>query len=242
VSAKQQIFIVAGEASGDLHAANLINSISKIEPEIRFYGMGGARMRALGIDILVDINELAVIGFFDVLFKLPKIIAALHIIRKELINNPPDLLILVDYPGFNLKLAKIAHNLGIRVFYYISPKLWASRPGRAKIIKKYIDKMAVLFPFEVDFFKQFNISVDFVGNPLAEIAKPTMDKVTAKQHFGFNPTTRIIGLFPGSRKGEIKKLLPVLLKSARILVKRFPDLQFILPLASSLSRQDLHYF
>lgn len=236
---KQHIFIVTGEASGDLHAAKLVKDVHKLNPNIKFSGMGGINMRNAGVNIIVDFTDLAVMGLFDVLRHLAKFYSARKIIYKVLLNNPPDLLILIDYSGFNLRLVKKAKQAGIKILYYITPQIWASRQRRVKIIRKYVDQLAVIFPFEVDFYKQFDIPVTFVGHPLANTVQATMDMAFAKQKFALNSAYKTIGLFPGSRKGEIKRLLPVMLKSAQLLKETFPNIQFVLALASSLTKHDL---
>ena len=162
----------------------------------------------------------------------------LHSLKK----NPPDLLILVDYPGFNLRLAKKAKSMGIKTFYYIAPKLWASRQSRIKTIKKNIDKMAVIFPFEVKYFKKLNFKVSFVGNPLSKTVKPDLSKEEAYKKFKINSENKIVGLFPGSRKSEIKKLLPVILKSAKKLQNQIKNIQFALPIASSVSKDEITFY
>jgi len=240
VDNKPQILIITGEVSGDLHAAKLVRDVHKLYPNIEFSGMGGENMRQAGVNTIVDTTDLAVMGLFDVLTHLPKIYSAKKIICNTIANNPPNLLILIDYSGFNLRLAKIAKQNGIKILYYISPQLWASRQRRIKKIRKYVDKVAVIFPFEVDFYKRFNIPVCFVGHPLFDIAHASMSIDEAKQEFVLDPQYKTIGLFPGSRKGEIKRLLPVMLKSAQLLKQQFPNTQFILALACSLTKDDLN--
>lgn len=237
---KYQILIVTGEASGDLHAAKLVKDVRKLNLNINFLGMGGVNMRQAGVNIIVDTTDLAVMGLFDVLTHLPKIFSAKKIICNTIANNPPNLIILIDYSGFNLRLAKIAKQKGIKILYYISPQLWASRQWRIKKIRKYVDKTAVIFPFEIDLYKQFNVPVSFVGHPLSGIVQASMPIDEAKQVFALNSQYKTIGLFPGSRKGEIKRLLPIMLKSAQILKQQFPGTQFILALASSFTRDDLN--
>lgn len=238
----KRILIVAGEASGDAHAAKLVQDVRKLDPEVEFFGMGGAKMEQVGVNVIWDIKNMSVIGVFDVFLKLPTIWKTMQKLRHFMEEHKPDMLILVDYPGFNLRLAKVAKKLGIKVFYYIAPKLWASRARRIKTIKKYVDQMAVIFPFEVDYFKRLNYPVTFVGNPLSEVAESHMTKAEAKQHFGFTTESRLVGLFPGSRTGEIKKLLPVILESAHKVKQQHPDVQFILPLASSLTTDDIQAY
>lgn len=234
----KNILIIAGEASGDMHAANLVNATLQLNPDINFFGIGGNKMHKAGVNILINSTELAVMGL-DIVTRLPQIFYVLKTIRKILTKNFLDLVILVDYPGLNLHVAKLAKKAGIKVLYYISPKLWASRQYRVKIMRDYVDQIAVIFPFEVNFYKQFNIPVKFVGNPLTAIAKPSLSKQQAYEKFGLTDKNKIIGLFPGSRKGEIKRLLPIMLKTAALLRNNFANAQFVLPLASSLSEDAL---
>lgn len=234
----KNILIIAGEASGDLHAANLVADVKRLDPSINFFGIGGSRMRQAKVNILVDATRLAVMGL-DVFTRLPEIFSALKVVRSILSKSPPDLVILVDYPGFNLHVAKLAKKAGVKVLYYISPKLWASRQYRIQIMRNCVDKIAVIFPFEVGFYQKFNIPATFVGNPLTKTAIPSISKQQSYMQFGLDPKNKTIGLFPGSRKGEIKRLLPIMLKTAELLQNNFPDIQFVLPLASSLSTDDL---
>lgn len=237
--AAKRILIVAGEASGDVHAAKLVWDVLQKDPTIKFFGMGGANMRQAGVDTIININKMSTIGVVDAMLNLPRILSTMRQLRKLLKTDPPAMIILVDYPSFNLPLARIAKKLGVKTFYYISPKLWASRAWRIKTIRKYVDQMAVIFPFEVDYYKKLNYPVTFVGNPLTETVKPTISVKKAKQEFSLDPNRKTVGLFPGSRKGEIKRLLPVILQTAKLLKQQFKDIQFIMPLASSLTRADL---
>ncbi len=237
--AAHRIMIVAGEASGDLHGGNLVSALSRLNPGIRFFGIGGARMRAAGVDTRIDISELAVMGLVEVLLHYRRLRGILHQMQELLHKERPDLLITVDYPGFNLRLAKTAKELGIKVLHYISPQVWAWREHRVKAIARSVDMMAVLLPFEVPFYEKHGVPVRFVGHPLVDSVKPGMERSEAQQLFGIDPSRQTIGLLPGSRRGELKRLMPVLLKSAALLKQRFPGLQLLLPLASSLDRQDL---
>jgi len=239
-----RVFISAGEASGDLHASNLVKKIQQntSAPDIYFSGMGGELMRQAGVKIVANSTDLAVIGAVEVLRHLHQFIAVRKIIKRELLNHRPHLLILIDYPGFNLWLAKIAKKMGIKVLYYISPQIWAWHRNRIKKIRRYVDMMAVIFPFEVPFYANAGIPVTLVPHPLLAIVKPTMEKDVAKNTFNLHlnqQTSPIIGLFPGSRKNEIKRLLPVMLQAATLLKNKFPHAQFVLPLASSLNETDL---
>jgi len=234
--------IVAGEASGDLHGSNLVKEALRKNPGLSFFGMGGPKMREAGVTTLIDSSEMAVVGLIEVISHFPVIYRAFSTLKKIIRTDPPDLLILIDYPDFNLHLAKVAKSAGVRVLYYISPQIWAWRVGRVKKIAKLVDRMAVVFPFEVPFYEKGGVPVTFVGHPLVDIVHPTMTRAEAQASFGLDPAKRTVGLFPGSRKGEIRNLSATILEAATLLKKHFPDLQFILPLASSLTNEDLAPF
>lgn len=235
----QKIFIIAGEASGDLHGADLANKLKTQHPDIQLFGMGGKLMQQAGVNIFIDIKETAFVGLFDILKNLPKIFALFKKIKAAIYAERPDLIILIDYPAFNLRLAKIARKAGIKVLYYISPQIWAWHANRIKTIKRYVDHMAVILPFEVEIYKKAQIPVTFVGHPLLKIVKPSISIDEAKKSLGLPPNRTIIGLMPGSRKSEISYLLPIMLKAAELLQDRYPNIQFLLPLASSLDEKDL---
>lgn len=237
MSAKK-IMIVAGEASGDARAAGLVREANRLRPDLRFFGIGGDRMRAEGVETLVDSRDMAVVGLFEVLAHFPTIYGALRLMRRMLRERRPDLLILVDYPDFNLRLARSAKKLGIRVLYYISPQIWAWRQERVHEIKELVDRMAVVFPFEVPFYEKAGVPVTFVGHPLVEEAHSALDRRGACLSLGLDPDRKVLGLFPGSRRSELKRLLPVLLDAAEALRERHPDLQFILPRASTLGEEE----
>ncbi|MDH5765636.1 MAG: lipid-A-disaccharide synthase [Gammaproteobacteria bacterium] len=234
----RKIMISAGEASGDLHAANLIKALQKLTP-VEVSGMGGDKLRAAGAKLQVDCAEMAVVGIVEVLFNLRRILANLKKLRHELKTSPPDLLILVDYQEFNFKLAKTAKEHGIKVLFYISPQVWAWRPHRVHKIGKLIDMMAVLFPFEEKFYRKANVPVRFVGNPLVDEVKTGKSKTETLQHHHMDPGKKVVGLFPGSRRNEIKRILPIQLKAANILKQKHPELQFILPIASTIDSSEI---
>ncbi|HML78884.1 MULTISPECIES: lipid-A-disaccharide synthase [Geobacter] len=234
-----RIMIVAGEASGDLHGAGLVREALRRDPTLSFFGIGGPRMREAGVETLVDSAEMAVIGIVEVLAHFGVISRAFMTLRRVIAANPPDLLILIDYPDFNMLLARVARRHGVKVLYYISPQVWAWRTGRVKTIGRLVDRMAVVFPFEVPFYERAGVPVSFVGHPLADRVRPTMGRDEALASFGLDPGRRVVGLFPGSRRGEIAKLFPVILESAQLLRERYPGIQFILPLASSLTDGDI---
>jgi lipid-A-disaccharide synthase len=235
----KNIMIVAGEASGDIYGAGLIRAVHAIDPAFRFFGIGGARMREAGAETFVDSADMAVVGLVEVLRHFGVIAPAFLHLKRILQNDPPDLLILIDYPGFNLRLAKVAKQAGVKVLYYISPQIWAWRQGRVKKIKKLVDHMAVILPFEAPFYERAGVPVSFVGHPMADRVKTELSHAEAASSFGLDPSRPIVGLFPGSRRSEVNRLLPVILEAAQRLQQQFPDVQFALPLASTLSDGDL---
>lgn len=228
--------LVAGEASGDLHASNVIESIKKFDSEAEFKFIGGdlmAKAASKGPEIHYD--RLNVMGFSEVLRKLPVLLNNLKAAKKIVKEFHPDVLILVDYPGFNLKLAKYAHNLGIRVDYFISPKVWAWKEWRVKDIKKYVDNLYSILPFEENFYAKHGYKVKYVGNPSVQEIDHALGHLPPKKHFmerqGLTDMDKpMIALLPGSRKGEIKNNLPIMIEA----VKRFPDYQFAVAAAPSV--------
>ena len=235
----RRIMIVAGEASGDIYGADLAREAFKIDPDIHFFGIGGARMREAGVETLVDSADMAVVGLVEVLKHFNVISDAFLKLKQILLNNRPDLLILIDYPGFNLRLAKIARKAGVRVLYYISPQIWAWRQGRVKKIARLVDHMAVILPFEAPFYERAGVPVSFVGHPMLDMVSVNMDRSQAAASFGLDPARKIVGLFPGSRKNELDRLLPVIIGAAVQLKSRFPDIRFVLPLASTLNADSI---
>lgn len=235
----KRILIIAGEASGDMHAAKLISQVQQKNPNISFFGIGGSKMRATGAEILIDSKQLSVLGIIEVLPRLWTIYSAFKTIKLQLQNNPPDLIILIDFSGFNLKVAKLAKKFGVKVLYYISPQVWASRAGRVEKIKKYVDQMAVIFPFEVTFYQRKHVPVKLVRHPLLDDAHSAYTPESARQLLGLDPQRKTIGILPGSRSSEIKNLLPTLLATAEKLKQDNVDLQFILPLASTIKSADI---
>jgi lipid-A-disaccharide synthase len=230
----KRIVIVAGEASGDAHAGRMIAALKARRPDITVSGIGGDALRQAGAAIFTDFRELAVMGLVEVLKRYREIKAVFNELVERLQKEKPDLLILVDYPGFNLKLAKKAHKLGIPVLYYISPKVWAWRPGRIKTIRRYVDHMAVLFPFEETLYQDAGITVTCVGHPLVDAVHSDLTVSQAKQHFELDPEHRVLGLFPGSRRSEVEALLPIMLQTAEKIKQRHFDLEVLLPLAPGL--------
>src|SRR4030043_769364 len=232
----KKILLVAGEVSGDLHGSHLVDAIHRIDPEVCFLGVGGEGLNRRGMKLLYSAHSLSVVGVTEVFIKLRSILKALRGLKKSIEQERPDLVILIDFPDFNFRLAKIAHRRGIPILYYISPQLWAWRPKRIRWIPRWVKKMVVLFSFEVPLYEAAGVDVEWVGHPLIDIVKPTLSKEVAFQKFGLDPKQRTVGLLPGSRIHEVERLLPPLLASAHLLQNEISDLQFILPLAPSLPK------
>jgi lipid-A-disaccharide synthase len=235
---KKKVLIIAGEVSGDLHASAFVREVRRFDPEIEFVGMGGEELRRQGVSIVVPSEELAVVGLTEVLPKIGKVLAAWKKLGALLENGEIRAVVLVDFPDFNLRIARKAYHLGIPVFYYISPQVWAWRPGRVASIARYVRKMAVVFPFEVDFYRSHGVSVEFVGHPLVERVRATEDRWTFLTRYGLDSNKRVIALMPGSRMSEIRRLLKPMLGAAERLWKEEGITQFLLPLASGISRSD----
>jgi len=235
--------IIAGEASGDLHAAKLVREVKEKNTDITFYGIAGKNMVEAGVEALVDSAELAVVGLIEVLAHWNTISGALKKMQHLLRTDPPDLLVLTDYPDFNLRLAKTAKECGVKVLFYISPQVWAWRQKRVFKIRKLVDMMAVVFPFEETFYKKYDVPVRFVGHPLVDEMHVSADQKTLRAEFLLDNDKPVIGLFPGSRHSEIKRLLPIIVDSAKIISNLRPDAQFVIPVASTLKEEDiLPYF
>lgn len=232
-----KIMISVGEASGDLHGASLATALKSIEPDIKIFGMGGQAMKAAGVDIAYDIADLGVIGFVEIIKNLPKLFRLRDSLAELMERERPDALVIIDYHGFNIRLAKIAKRKGIPVISYICPKVWAWGRGRAKTVAETVEKVAAIFPFEVDVYKEAGANVTFVGNPLLDIVQTTMPKNEAYEFFGANPELPIVLLLPGSRQQEIVNLLPVMLTAAEKIMVELPKCQFFLPVASTISRE-----
>ena len=231
--------IIAGEASGDQHGADLARELLKLDGGTKLSGVGGSLMRAAGVTLHADIQKLAVMGLVEIFKGLKEIRSAMAILENRFGTDRPDLLILIDYPGFNMALARRAKRYNIPVLYYISPKIWAWREGRIRSIKKYIDRMAVILPFEKNYYRTHGMTVDFVGNPLLDQVRVTRGADGLKRKFAIDPAATVIGIMPGSRRQEVDKLLPIFKGAAGQLAERIDKPVFILPLASTLTEEDL---
>ena len=225
----------AGESSGDQHAANMFLELKKNRPDIKGMGMGGVKMAQAGIDIRYNSGNIAVIGVVEVLKHYGEIRRALKLMQHIVATERPDLLVCVDYKEFNLKLARFAKQCGIKVLFYVSPQVWAWRPGRVKVYGKAIDMMAVIFPFETAYYDAENVPVRYVGHPSVDKVQPLHSKSEDLALFGLDEKKPVVGLLPGSRANEINRMLPVMLAAAETLQTRFPDIQYILPQADSIS-------
>lgn len=229
-----KILISAGEASGDIHAAAVTAALKKIDSAIEVFGMGGDALRAAGGEVLFDIKDHGVMGFVEVIKKLPDLFKLRSDFARVMDERQPDCLVVVDYPGFNMKLAKVAHDKGIPVVSYIAPSAWAWNKGRAKNVAKIVDKVACIFPFEYDVYKEAGAPVEFVGHPLLDIVKPAWERTEAEAWVGKQPGHPLVLLMPGSRLMEIEKMLPNLLAGAKLLKKQLPEVQFAMPRAGTI--------
>lgn len=225
---KRKLLIVAGEASGDLQAAHLVKALKSTDPHIEIFGIGGKLMKAEGVEIAYDIVELAVVGFIEVLKHLGTFKKVLEKLLLLLETKKPDAVILVDYPGFNLRFAKYVKEKNIPVIYYISPQIWAWGEQRIKEIKKCVDKMIVIFGFEEKLYREAGVKVSFVGHPFLDIVRPLWKKEETIKHLHLKHHTTKIALLPGSRAKEIERHLPAMLKACEIIKKQLPDAEFIL--------------
>jgi len=229
------VMIIAGEASGDLHGAKLVQAMRQREPSLFFCGIGSLALKRAGVRVLVDASELSVVGITEAIAKIPILLKGIGIAKKLLKSLRPDLLILIDFPDFNLHLAATAKKLGIPVLYYISPQIWAWRRGRVNKIRKLVDHVAVILPFEEAFYKTCGIPVTFVGHPLLDLDLSGAGTVTGNGE----PDRLVIGLLPGSRDKEITRHLPLMMDASRILSERFNDIQFIVSHAPSVKRNHI---
>ncbi len=217
-------------------AGNLVSAIRKLNPQIKFQGVGGAQLAKTGTEIFCNISELSVMGFFDVLKKLPKFLKLKKTILEKINSHKPDCLILVDFSGFNLRLAS-AINKRIPVIYYVSPQIWASRESRINCIRKFISMIVVLFKFEEKFYRQRQIQATCVGHPLIDLVSLSSEQQGFRSNFGINPEKKVIALLPGSRKQEVKLILPLMLKAAQYINRVIGETQFIIAKPPNLDAQ-----
>lgn len=236
-NSNRRAMIVAGESSGDLHGSNLLLAAAESDPQLQFFGVGGDRMRAAGCRIVFPSEQLSVMGLVEVFGQLPRLLARFRQLKALLLGpERPDLLVLIDFPDFNLRLAKVAKQAGIPVLYYISPKVWAWRSGRAKTIAARVDRLALIFPFEPELYQRFGVVAEYVGNPLLDEFAAHKTDACLRSKLDLDATQPVVGIFPGSRKSELKYIFSTLLDTARLMLQAKPQLRFLLPVAPSLDR------
>jgi lipid-A-disaccharide synthase len=229
----QRVLMVAGEASGDLHGGGVVRAVRARRPGVEIVGIGGDRMRSEGMDLTFHCSDLAFMGFFEVVRNLPTVLRAERKLTQLLDERRPDVVVLIDYPGFNLRFARRVKERGIPVLYYISPQVWAWNPGRVKRMKSLVDRMKVVFPFEVGIYREAGIDVEFVGHPLVEHISATMTREAFLARCGLDPARKILGILPGSRLQELERILPPLARAAERL-RQESNVQPVLAVAPNL--------
>ncbi|MFQ5903427.1 MAG: lipid-A-disaccharide synthase [Candidatus Binatia bacterium] len=234
----KRVMLVVGEASGDLHGAHLVNSLHQRDPTLEIFGVAGEGLKREGIRVIFDVARLTGMGLAELVGSLKTLWQAYRLLQRVLREERPNLLILIDFPEFNLRLARLAKELQIPVLYYISPQVWAWRRRRIQKIARWVDRMAVVFPFEVPLYEKEGVRVNFVGHPLLDVAHPTQPRETTLIQHGLEPSRRTIALLPGSRRREIAYHLPPMLEAADRLSRQM-DVQFILVRASTVEHRDL---
>ncbi len=235
----KKILITAGEASGDLHGSSLVRELKRINPRLEIFGLGGDKMKKEGVELIFHVDRLAIMGFFEVLKNLNFVRGAMKTMMSVAEKRNPDLAILIDYPGFNLRFAKKLKKSGIPVVYYISPQVWAWGGNRVRKMKGWIDKMVVILPFEKDIYQRFNIDCQFVGHPLLEVTKPILSHEDFQRKFDIRKNDTVVGLLPGSRWQEVERILPIMVQSCTLLTNRIKNLKVLSGLAPTIKRQDL---
>ena len=231
--------IVAGETSGDLHGASFLRALRELAPGVQAIGVGGPRLRAAGLECLFPAEELAIMGLPS-WRDLRKVLSVFKRLVQALRDSPPHLLVLIDFPEFNLLLARFAKRYGIPVFYYISPQVWAWRRRRVRTIRRVVDCMAVILPFEEDFYREHGVRVHFVGHPLLDVVKPCLARETLDRLLGLEPQRPILGIFPGSRLPEVQRLLPAFVKAYSLLKEKLPEFQGVVVRAEGLPEGPFH--
>ena len=235
----KKILMIAGEVSGDIYGADLARHLYRQIP-VKITGIGGKRMREAGVDILYDSSEISVVGLSEILPRLRAIIRAYRIVTGLIRSRSVDSLILIDYPGFNIRVAGVAKRCGIPVIYYISPQIWAWKKGRLRLLAQRVKKMIVILPFEAAIYKEAGVDCSFIGHPLVDEVLNTRPLGETIHRYGIDKDQPVIGLFPGSRIGEVSALLPDILEAARILKDDNPQIQFVMAVADSLDFQQIH--
>jgi len=232
-----RILLMVGEASGDLHGSNLAKKIRELAPNAELFGMGGKLMKEAGVELLFDPTQMSIIGFAEAVKAYRSLRRVLSYMEKALDERRPDVVVLIDFPGFNMKFGEMAKRREIPVIYYFCPTAWAWGKGRAKKVAAFTSRVASVFPFEYETYREAGANVEFVGHPLLDIVQTTKSREELCQEVGLDPKKPIIGLLPGSRRQELLSLFPIMLDAARILASRIPDVQFLVPLAHTVSRE-----
>ncbi len=235
----QKVMIVAGEPSGDLHASHVVPQLKALAPDVTLFGMGGDLMEKAGVTLNVHIRDSAVMGFAEVLGALPMFLRKQAYLKRQIRQQRPDVLLLIDFADFNMPLAKYAWQHDVPVFYYIPPKAWAWRAARARKLAKWAHRIAAIFPFEAEFYRNAGANVVFVGHPLIDFARTALTPEAARRKFGLSTQddAPVIGLLPGSRSSEIRHILPTVLKSAAYTANVYPNAQWLLLLAPGISQE-----
>jgi len=231
--------MIAGEASGDLHGSLLVKEMLSLDPTLQVYGVGGEKMKKEGVELIADSKEMAVVGITEVLLKLKSIYRIYRKLKNSLTIHSPSLVVLIDYPDFNLRFAREAKKKNIPIVYYISPQVWAWRKGRIKKIGRLVKKMIVIFPFEKKIYEEANIDVDFVGHPLLDLIRSQFSREEAFQKFSLTSGITTIGLLPGSRMHEVKRHLPQMIEAISLISKQISPVQFIIPVAPGLNWEEV---
>ncbi len=233
-SDSKKIFISAGEESGDLQGGNLVRTLKELRPDLEFRGLGGKKMRHAGVDSFFEIDRLGGLGLTGVLGGFFHHLEIYRKLKEEIQSGQYRAAILIHYPMFNLLLAKVCRQCRVPAFFFISPQVWASRKRRIRSIRRTIKKMYVILPFEQALYEKAGVPVEFVGHPFLDLARPALSKEEALKTFGLDPDKPVVGLLPGSRKGEVIRLLPVMVQAASRIKKEIPDCQFLLPIADAI--------
>ncbi|MCX8011677.1 MAG: lipid-A-disaccharide synthase [Desulfobacterota bacterium] len=241
-TASKKILIIAGETSGDLHGANLVKEQVSLKPHLRFYRLVREKVKNVGVELIGNITEIAVVGIAEVFFKLKKIYQIYYQLKKLLIKSKPDLVILIDYPDFNLLFARKVKRKNIPIIYYISPQVWAWRRSRVKKISQLVKKMIVIFPFEKSFYQEKGMEVEFVGHPLLDSIPTQFSREKIWDKFSLTPGITTIGLLPGSRRTEIQRNFPPMIKAIPLITKKISPVQFIIPVAPGIEPAEFQHF
>ena len=237
----EEILIVATEASADLHASRVLEELRRLRPALGAFGVGGPRLRAAGLEALYRAEELSVMGFAEVLPRIPRILAILRGLREAVASRRPGAALLVDSPDFNLRLARHLKRLGVKVVYYVSPMVWAWRPGRARKLAGLVDRMLCILPFEERFYQDTGVQARFVGHPLADRPQPE-PPAAYRAELGLADGRTTVALLPGSRPAELARIFPSMLDAAERIRSRHPDVQFVVPVASTLTEEAVRPF